>query len=213
MSRSFRMWMMAFLCSMACSVAHSQTAGTCTLTLTGAQSAASVPCGATVAYEAATNQTAILVNAPTTMAASGSGIVLVCGIKVSGHVKPGETYLNSSTGVTGACSVQITHGYPPLPAWIAAKGAGSPPDQGSFQTTLTSMGTAYTSSGNSAYFAPTGSITAMLPAAAGSGASTGSTVTLNVSFQGPAKFSAPPPGAGKNPVLHAPIPNQPVSKP
>jgi len=213
MRHSIFVWMTVLACCMACKVAHSQAPSTCTLTLTGAVTAASVPCQVTAGYEAAKNQTALVVNA-TSAPAYGSALVVVCGIKASGQGTAGATYSSTSPGVTGACTVQLVNS--PATAWVATKGNSSQPDQGTFQASLTSMGVAYTSSGNSAYLAPTGSMNATLPPLPlpppDQRQATG-TITVTVSFHAPAKFAAPPPGAGKNPVQHAPVTNQPVTKP
>ena len=200
MSRSFFVWMVVLACC-TCKVAHSQTPGTCTLITTGSESL-SVPCHVSAAYEAAGNQTGIVITGQT------NAVTVTCGIKIPGQVTAKATYSNNSPGVTGACAVQTVT--PNGGGWTATRSASSP-DRGTFLTTLTSMGVGYTSPGGSIYLAPTGSINATLPAVPYTPAT--GTVTLTASFQGPAKFAAPPPGAGKSQVLHAPVTNQPVTKP
>lgn len=202
MSRNIFVWMAVLASCATGKVAHAQTPGTCTLIASGAVSF-SVPCHVWGAYDGAHKQTAIGITG------QANALTVTCGINIPGQVTGKATYSNNSPGVTAACTIQSVT--PQGGSWAATRSAPSFPDQGSFQTTLISMGAGYTSTGGSTYLAPTGSLNATLPAVRETTAT--SSVTVIATFQGPAKFATPPPSAGKNPVQHAPVPTQPIAKP
>jgi hypothetical protein len=147
----------------------------CTATLSGAVTASNVVCFANAGTDgngSSNGAVAFSFTQPT-------GLIVVAGVKTLGTPTT-RTYANTDANANGACEVtQSNNGQ----LWAAVAGGSSPPPQGTYSLTLSSMGNEVTNPdggpGN-AFLSVHGTLNCTMPAFTATGAS--GTVTLTANF-------------------------------
>jgi hypothetical protein len=173
--RIFAVLLLAAACGGSNDAAPNPGQTACTATLSGAVTASNVVCFANAGTDSGGSGNGAIAFSFT----QPTGLVVVAGMKTVGTPTT-RTYTNTEANADGACEVTQTGN---SQVWAAVAGGSSPPPQGTYSLTLTSMGNEIANPdggpGN-AFLSVHGTLNCTMPAFTVSGAN--GTVTLNATF-------------------------------